>query len=132
MGCVIAIDFDGTIIEDGHWPEVGPAIPGAIQAINVLHKAGYCIIINSCRSGVAEANMIRWLNDNNVSFCHVNVNCKRKIDEYGTDCRKISADIMIDDKSICFDKDTFSWMHMLQLIIRKYGNNINRDCNDIC
>lgn len=131
MGIVISIDFDGTIIEDGNWPGIGPAIPGAVAAINTLHKAGFCIIINSCRSGVAEANMIRWLTENGVNFSHVNANCKNRINEYGTDCRKISADIYIDDKSICFDINTFSWIDMLQLIIRKYGNDIDRNCNHV-
>jgi len=125
---IISVDFDGIIVEDGYWPETGPALPGAVEVINALHNMGFCIIINSCRVGVAEMNMIRWLKEYNVDFCHVGVNCRKLIEKYGADCRKISANVMIDDKSIYFDRETFSWKDVGITIIEKYGF-VERDCN---
>ena len=95
---ILAIDFDGTLIENGYWPEIGPMIPGAYTALQKLHKAGHKIIINSCRAGMAEREMKLWLVANNIPFDAVNENLPERLEEYGEDCRKISADVYIDDK----------------------------------
>jgi len=125
---IIAVDFDGILIEDGHWPGIGPEVPGAIAGVNALHKSGHCIIINSCRVGEAEANMIRWLIANNVKFCHINRNCVKRQIYYKTDCRKISADIYIDDKNLCFILNPLDWITIVGFVIGKFGGNIERDC----
>jgi len=96
---VISIDFDGCIVED-MWPEIGPAIPGAVSTINAWYDAGYWIIINSCRKGVPARFMREWLNDNGVKTHAINENLVWRVCMYGTDPRKIGADIYIDDHNI--------------------------------
>ena len=38
---ILAVDFDGTIVENGHWPEIGTLIPGAANALRILHSRGH-------------------------------------------------------------------------------------------
>lgn len=97
---IIAVDFDGTIIENGYWPGVGPMIPDAHAALQELHRAGHKIIINSCRAGDPEREMVRWLIDNKIPFDAVNENLPERSEQFGGDCRKISADLYIDDKGL--------------------------------
>lgn len=103
---IIAVDFDGTICENGHWPEIGALIPGAANALRILHSRGHKIVINSCRCGASERLMVLFLVANHIPFDAVNENLPERIAAFGGDCRKISADLYIDDKglgcSICW------------------------------
>jgi len=129
---IIAIDFDGTIVQD-KYPDIGNPYPGAIQAINELYDDGYCIIIDSCRARDKEDEMIDWLNRNGVKYCHCNENCRILIRRYSTDCRKISADIYIDDKSLFAPnmENPNQWDIIKNMIMLKYGTNHERMCGEI-
>ena len=97
---VISIDFDGVIVQD-KWPEIGEEIPGAVSTINQWYDAGYWIIINSCRDSVHERVLLKdWLRHNCVPYHAINENLEWRIKKYGTDPRKIGADIYIDDHNI--------------------------------
>lgn len=96
---IIAVDFDGTIVEN-KYPEIGDPIPGAIQTLQAWKARGHTIIINSCRSGVHQAQMEAWLIRNHVAHDYINENDPARTEQYGSDCRKISADIYIDDHNI--------------------------------
>lgn len=95
----IAVDFDGTIVEN-KYPGIGDPIPGAIQTLQAWKARGHTIIINSCRSGVHQAQMEAWLIRNHVAHDYINENDPARTEQYGSDCRKISADIYIDDHNI--------------------------------
>ena len=126
---ILSIDFDGTIVKD-EYPGIGKALPGAIQAINELYDDGYCIIINSCRARDKEDEMIEWLNRNGVKYSHANENCCERIVKYRTDCRKISADCIIDDKSLMMlnlEQDN-GWHNVKHMIRLKFGENHEREC----
>lgn len=92
----IAIDFDG-VIATLAYPKIGKLRNGAKETINRWYKEGHTIIINSCRAGNMQKDMVRFLVSNQILFSHVNANSQHLIDLYGTDCRKISADIYFDD-----------------------------------
>ena len=126
---IIAIDFDGTIVKD-EYPGIGKALPGAIPAINELYDDGYCIIINSCRAREREDEMIDWLNRNGVKYCHCNENCCERIVNYRTDCRKISADCIVDDKSLMMlnMEQENAWHNIKHMIRLKFGENHEREC----
>ena len=95
---VIAIDFDGTIVTN-KYPDIGYLKRNAKKVINELFDEGHNIIINSCRQGREEREMVEFLIDNEIKFDGVNENLGYRIEEYGNDCRKIGADIYIDDKA---------------------------------
>ena len=126
---ILSIDFDGTIVKD-EYPGIGKPLPGAIQAINELYDSGYCIIINSCRARDKEDEMIDWLNRNGVKYCHCNENCCERIVKYRTDCRKISADCIIDDKSLMMLnlEQENGWHNIKHMIRLKFGENHEREC----
>jgi len=121
---VIAVDFDGTIVTE-NYPGIGEPIEDAINCINILYDQGYCIIINSCRARERQDEMKQWLHDHGVKYCHVNENCRERVVNYRTDCRKISADCYIDDKSIY---GIPSWPSMITMIVNKFGYCQVRDC----
>lgn len=96
---VLAIDFDGTICEES-FPEVGKLKEGADVYINMLYDQGYHIVINTCRSGKYEGMAHEFLKKAGIRYHYINNNMPYLIEEYGQDCRKISADIYIDNKSL--------------------------------
>lgn len=111
---IISIDFDGTIVRE-KWPEIGRPIPGALAAIRKLHAAGHTIIINSCRAQAPELAMREWLEEH-LPGCidYINENSLERTTRYGGDCRKISADIYIDDKNIFCEG--INWKDILEEI----------------
>lgn len=96
---VLAIDFDGTICLS-NYPELGPQHVNAGIIIRRLVSDGYGIVINTCREGLPLAGAINWLHENNIPYHFINCNFPHLIEDYGADCRKISADIYIDDKCL--------------------------------
>ena len=46
---VYAVDWDGTCVEDGLWPDMGRWLPGAVEALADLAEQGE-VIIWSCRT----------------------------------------------------------------------------------
>lgn len=97
----LAIDFDGTIVEE-RWPEIGPLVPGAVDGIKALFTDGHYLILNTCRKGplLADAREFLRCKDLLGLFEAVNRNSPRRIRQFGSDVRKISADLYIDDRNL--------------------------------
>lgn len=100
---VVAIDFDGVIVEE-QYPEIGPLRPGAKETIAWLYSTGNAVVINSCRAGEEERAMIDFLRTQGIPFHAANENLRHRIEKYGQDCRKIGADLYIDDRSVFADE----------------------------
>lgn len=96
---IIAVDFDGTIVENAY-PEIGEPMKGAREALQYFREEGHTIIINSCRAGIYADNMRKWLKSRMFHFDFINENDPKRTAQYGGDTRKISADIYIDDKNV--------------------------------
>ena len=96
---VLAIDFDGTIATES-FPEVGTLIKDADVIIRKLYEEGHDVIINTCRTGRFEGMAQDFLDENNIPYHYINNNLPRMIEFYKQDCRKISADIYIDNRNI--------------------------------
>lgn len=99
MSLVIAIDFDGTIVESD-FPRIGAEIFGAGATIRRLKEKGHHITIWTCRCGDALTDAINWLLANKIPFDAVNINTPSRIRLYNSDSRKISADIYVDDRIV--------------------------------
>ena len=113
---VIAIDFDGTIVTN-KYPGIGYLKRNAKKVINELFDAGHEIIINSCRQGKEEQDMIDFLKQMGIKYSAVNENLCYRIEEYGNDCRKIGADVYIDDKA--YPCNIMNWNEIYRFITRK-------------
>jgi len=112
---VLAIDFDGTICENA-FPKIGNLINEADVYIRKLFKDGHEIVINTCRSGKYEGIAQDFLDENDIPYHYINSNLPRLIVKYTQDCRKISADIYIDDKCLM---GLPSWKKIYKIIKKK-------------
>ena len=97
---IIAVDFDGTLCTDCY-PEVGlPNIP-LIRLLKELKQQGRQLILWTCRCGKQLEDAKEWCTKFGLEFDAINGNVPQIIEKYGSDSRKIYADVYIDDKA-CF------------------------------
>lgn len=95
---IIAVDFDGTLCEEC-WPEIGAPNLKLIGELIYRRSLGDKLILWTCRVGLHLTQAVRWCKSYGLEFDAVNENLPETIEKYGTESRKISADIYIDDKS---------------------------------
>lgn len=112
----IAIDFDGTIVEEA-FPGVGKMLPEADKYINKLYDEGFNILINTCRTGSYEGDAENFLKRRGIKYHYINNNLPQSIEYFKQDCRKLSADVYIDDKCLMGLPDT--WAEIYELILYK-------------
>jgi hypothetical protein len=117
---IFKIDCDGTIWEE-QWPKIGPLIPQADEVMRLIKKLGHTIIIDTCRSGKYLEEALQFLKDNDIPYDYVNENVPWLIEQYG-DCRKISADYMIDDKNIT----PWTWEQVLEVAIKAVEKDVKQ------
>ena len=99
MRKAIAIDFDGCLCEDG-WPGIGRPNPAVIEAALHEQRKGAALILWTCRSGPLLDDAVRFCRKYGLEFDAVTENLPERIERYGTDCRKISADEYWDDHAL--------------------------------
>jgi trehalose-6-phosphatase len=115
----LAIDFDGTIAHT-EYPIIIALKPQAKEVINKLYDEGHIIIINSCRVNQYAAMMKNFLDDHGLLYHLINENSPHRIQTYGSDTRKISADLYIDDHNIgCEDINWLVVYEQIQSYIKK-------------
>lgn len=115
---VIAVDFDGTIVQD-RWPKIGKFRFGAKFVLKWLAKHNHVLILNTCREDKLLLEAVYFLFSNGIRFERENGNIYERIKEYGTDCRKISADLYIDDRSVGYWNWPLVFLRVLLMDVRK-------------
>lgn len=99
---IVAVDFDGTIVEH-EFPEIGAPIPGAIETLKGFKKAGYQLILWTCRENMADRSYlteaVEYCQKKGLTFEAINENIKGHKFEHLGPSRKVYADFYIDDKS---------------------------------
>ena len=96
---VVAIDFDNTIVYS-NYPKIIKPLPYALDVIKILMNDKYTtLILWTCREGKDLEDALNWLDIHNIHFDYINENSKERIELYGTNPRKIGADLFIDDHS---------------------------------
>lgn len=84
---MLLIDFDGTLAQWRNFPEIGPPVEGAKEALDEFRKMGYEIQIWSCRTSselikhpIDRTEQVRkmreWLEQH--EFCYDFINIKDK------------------------------------------------------
>ncbi len=96
---IIAVDFDNTIARTT-FPEIHEEMPGAIAALLDFQNSGHTVILWTCREGEVLEEAMQWLAERNFIPDCVNCHAASQIEEWGTDPRKVAADIYIDDRNI--------------------------------
>jgi len=94
---IIAIDFDGTIVEHAY-PKIGKPIPFAIETLRMLHDDGHRLILWTVREGKLLQEAIDYCEQNGICFFAVNANYPEEKRE--TSPRKLVADLFIDDRNL--------------------------------
>ena len=113
----IAIDFDGTIVED-EYPRIGKPKIFAFETILKLQNEGHRLILWTYRYGKALDDAVAFCEENGIVFYAVN----KSFPEEHFDpkySRKINADIFIDDRNI---EGPMGWGEVYQKLIGELEN----------
>lgn len=95
---IIAVDFDGTIVEDGY-PGIGNAKIFAFETLKELQNKGHRLILWTYRHGKKLDEAVEYCRKNGLEFYAVNRSYpEEKFD--GAVSRKINADVFIDDRNV--------------------------------
>ncbi|HNQ27143.1 MAG TPA: hydrolase [Aquaticitalea sp.] len=95
---IIAVDFDGTIVEDAY-PKIGKPRIFAFEALKRLQEDGHRLILWTYRSGSSLDEAVAFCKENGITFYAVNRSFPEEEFD-STKSRKILADIFIDDRNI--------------------------------
>lgn len=96
---VIAVDFDGTLC-DSKWPGIGKPHWPIIHELIRRQADGDRIILWTCREGELLEEAVSWCLNHGLKFNAINSNVPERIEQYGDDPRKLSADEYWDDKAV--------------------------------
>lgn len=95
---ILAIDFDGTIVEN-RYPGIGKPMLFAFETLKKLQDEGHILILWTYRSGKSLDEAVEFCKENGIEFYAINKSYPEE--EYSEKIsRKINADIFIDDRNI--------------------------------
>jgi len=96
----IAVDFDGTIVED-RYPAIGKPVPYAFETLLSLQKKGHRIILWTVREGERLQEAVDFCRSNGLEFYAVNSETPEAwaVDNVPSP-RKLRADVYIDDRGV--------------------------------
>ena len=120
---ILAIDFDGTIVDDAY-PKVGKPKLFAIETLKKLQQDGHRLILWTYRCGTPLEDAVAFCKSKGITFYAVNKSFpEEQFDE--TKSRKIHADLFIDDRNI---GGFIGWGEVYQRLSNpKYSsNNLNK------
>lgn len=96
---IIAVDFDGTLCEN-QWPEIGLPNTKLIKELIYRRKQGDKLILWTNRVDDKLENAVNWCREQGLEFDAVNDNLPEIVESFGSNCRKVFANIYIDDRAI--------------------------------
>lgn len=116
---ILAIDFDGTIVDDAY-PEIGKPKIFAFETLKRLQSEGHRLILWTYRCGKPLEEAVTFCKKNGIEFYAVNNSFPEEIYD-GEKSRKINADLFIDDRNI---GGFIGWGEVYQRLTNpKYGLN---------
>lgn len=108
----IAIDFDGTIVED-EYPNIGKPKLFAFETLLKLQDHGHRLILWTYRHGRELEQAVAYCEENGLSFYAINKSFPEE--EFDPKySRKINADLFIDDRNI---EGLMGWGEIYQKLI---------------
>ena len=111
---IIAVDFDGTIVEHES-PKIGKELPFATETLRMLIADQHKLILWSVREGKLLEEAVEWCRQRGVEFYAVNKDFPEEKVEYNNHfSRKIKADIWIDDRNLGGLPDWGTIYHMIK------------------
>jgi len=110
---ILAIDFDGTIVED-RYPKIGKEKPFAFETLKRLEQDGHRLILWTMRSGERLEEAVNFCKKNGITFYAINESFPGE--KIGDSSRKVNADIFIDDRNV---GGFLGWGEIYQIISEK-------------
>ena len=114
---IIAIDFDGTIVED-EYPGIGKPRIFVFETLKKLQENGHRLILWTYRSGIRLNEAVAFCTKNGIEFYAVNKSFEEEQFDYSKS-RKIYADLFIDDRNI---GGVLGWGEIYQMITNETPN----------
>ena len=96
---IIAVDFDGTIVEH-KYPEIGDELPFATSTLRMLAQQQHRLILWTVRRGKELEEAVEWCRKRGVEFYAVNKNFPEEVLDGGNCYGKINAELFIDDLNL--------------------------------
>ena len=96
---IIAVDFDGTIVEH-KYPSIGEELPFATSTLRMLADQKHRLVLWTVRRGKLLEEAVEWCRKRGVEFYAVNKNFPEEVVEGNDGFCKINADIFIDDRNL--------------------------------
>ena len=94
---IYAVDFDGTITRHSRFPELGEPNTELIEWLKREKEDGVRLILWTCRVGELLQEAVKFCEKYGLTFDAVNENLPEIIESFGTDTRKVFANVYIDD-----------------------------------
>ena len=117
---IIAVDFDGTIVEH-KYPYIGKEIPFAITTLKRLQAEHHILILWTVREGKLLEDAVEYCRSRGLEFYAVNANHPDEVVEEAPSCpcRKLRADLFIDDRNVGYLPD---WGAIYEMITNKLSS----------
>jgi hydroxymethylpyrimidine pyrophosphatase-like HAD family hydrolase len=111
---IVAIDFDGTIVEDAY-PKIGKPKLFAFETLKRLQDDGHRLILWTYRYGSRLDEAVTFCKENGIHFYAVNKSFPEE--EFDAkQSRKIYADLFIDDRNL---GGFMGWGEIYQMITKE-------------
>jgi len=114
---IIAVDFDGTLVEHCY-PEIGKEIPFAIDTLKMLQRDRHKLIMWTVREGRLLDEAVEWCRERGIEFYAVNKDYPEESLEDSGFSRKLKVDLFIDDRNLGGLPD---WGVIYRMIKEKVG-----------
>ena len=97
---LIAVDFDGTIVEH-RYPSIGRELPFAIETLKKLRDVHHKLILWSVREGRLLEEAVQFCKERGLEFYAVNRDYPEEQEGQNNHySRKLKVDIFIDDRNL--------------------------------
>lgn len=120
---IIAVDFDGTIVEDAY-PKIGKPMLFAFETLRKLLEDGHRLILWTYRYGERLDEAVAFCEDNGIHFYAVNKSYPEEVYDTETMSRKIHADVFIDDRNV---GGFHGWGEIYHLLVNPDENPISTE-----
>lgn len=130
---IIAVDFDGTIVEH-KYPAIGKEIPFAIETLRKLQEDHHKLILWTVREGRLLDEALDFCRGRGLEFYSVNRDYPEEEKERNNHfSRKLKADVFIDDRNLGGLPDWGTIYEMIsqklsyENLMRKYESGYERE-----
>lgn len=96
---IVAVDFDGTLVED-KFPEIGTPIEKTWERLREVQQSGAKIILWTSRDGSRLKAAVEFCTERGIHFDAINDNLDECKILFDNDTRKVYANEYWDDKAV--------------------------------